>query len=204
MNIAVFTESPDTWDAAMDRFLDRVPAYIYMTSDGPYPVAPPGSGYTESQVVAYWFDQPSFEADGLMQETCRDLEHSGYGIASISHVAETALIQGIDLYETDVGARLRSAMEFHTPFGLGQEVPSWLCNGTLNLSLVNGMFCSNQAPSHHGIRTDERALPPCPAPPRQQSPRLPTALWRFARASACQTAERTRRSSGLAEHTRSL
>ena len=138
INIAVFTEDDDTYDQAMDIFLERVPAYIYMTSDGDYPVAPTGSGFTEAEVISYWYDQSTFPEDGMIQETCRDLEHSGYGIASISHVAETSLIQGTDLYSTDVGERLKAALEFHTQFEIGTAVPSWLCDGTLTLSLLNG------------------------------------------------------------------
>ncbi len=36
--------------------------------------------------------------DGLSQETCRDIEHVQYGLAAMMNGAETARIQGVDLY----------------------------------------------------------------------------------------------------------
>ena len=49
--------------------------------------------------------------DGLSQETCRDLEHVQYGLAALVNVAETARIQGTDLYG-EQGPRLAACMEF--------------------------------------------------------------------------------------------
>jgi hypothetical protein len=38
------------------------------------------------------------QVNGVSQETCRDFGHLSYGLASTFNVAETALIQGVDLY----------------------------------------------------------------------------------------------------------
>ncbi|OGM50743.1 secreted protein [Aspergillus bombycis] len=110
--MAVFLEDADAYNTAMGWFLKRVPATVYLKSDGEYPVQ-----------------------DGQAQETCRDLEHTGYSFASMAHVAETSRIQGTDLYETDLGTRLRHALEFHSQFDNGKPVPSWVCGGELKLSL---------------------------------------------------------------------
>ena len=77
---------------------------MYLLSDGSTPVLPPGK-----TVASFWNGMKSgnFDADGISQETCssstsdshviltercagRDLTHTGYGLASIGHVAETA------------------------------------------------------------------------------------------------------------------
>ncbi|KAL9614708.1 MAG: hypothetical protein Q9167_000837 [Letrouitia subvulpina] len=137
IGIAVFLNDGATYDKAMTKFLGRVPAYIYLTSDGSCPKAAPGSGLTScSQIDNFWYGQTSYPENGIAQETCRDFVHVGYGISSISHVAETAKIQGSpsDLWTTDVGTRVRYALGFHTRYLLGQSVPSWLCGGSLNLS----------------------------------------------------------------------
>jgi hypothetical protein len=56
------------------------------------------------------------------------LVHTGYGLSSISHVAETSRIQGLDLYTGDVGARLRFGLDFHMRYETGVEMrPDWLC-----------------------------------------------------------------------------
>jgi hypothetical protein len=136
--IAVFLDDKTSYDKAMTKFLGRVPAYVYLTSDGAYPKAAPGSGLTtKDQIISYWQGQTTF-VNGIAQETCRDFVHTGYGISSISHVAETSRIQGTDLYTGDVGTRLRYALGFHSlyePAGGASSVPSWLCGGQLMLGL---------------------------------------------------------------------
>ncbi|KAF5132976.1 hypothetical protein E5D57_003598 [Metarhizium anisopliae] len=131
MMISVFVVDSTSYDKAMTKFLARVPAYIYMLSDGDLPVPPANTSIvTKANVIKYWYNQTIF-VDGLSQETCRDLEHTGYGVASISHVAETSRIQGRDLLLEDTGVRLRAAMEFHAQYALGATAPSWLCGGKL-------------------------------------------------------------------------
>jgi hypothetical protein len=136
MFIGVFLENSTAYNTGMKLFQARVPAYIYMTSDGSLPVYPRGIS-TKSALISYWQGQDTFNASGISQETCRDLEHTGYGLASIAHVAEMARIQGNDLYQTSIGVRLRAALEFHTQFLEGVSVPSWLCSGSLDSSLLS-------------------------------------------------------------------
>lgn len=134
MNIAVFLNDRVTYDKAMARFLGRVPAYIYLTSDGPYPKAPVGSGWTTpDEIKKFWHGLQTFPQNGIVQETCRDMTHTGMGLSSIGHIAETSRIQGTDLYSGDVGTRLMYALEFHTKWELNRDsVPSWLCKGKLS------------------------------------------------------------------------
>jgi alginate lyase len=135
IGISVFLNDKPDYDKAMAKFLDRVPAYIYLTSDGPLPRTAPGSGLSgQSAIVKYWQGQSTF-MNGLTQETCRDFTHSGYGLASISDVAETSRIQGVDLYTTDVGDRLRQALELHSTYQLGTPMPASLCGGVRAQSL---------------------------------------------------------------------
>jgi hypothetical protein len=136
--IAVFLDDKTSYDKAMTKFLGRVPAYVYLTTDGDYPKAAPGSGLdTKAEIIDYWQGQTTF-VNGIAQETCRDFVHTGYGISSISHVAETSRIQGTDLYTGDIGTRLRYALGFHSlyePDGGASSVPTWLCGGQLTLGL---------------------------------------------------------------------
>ncbi|MFF0557799.1 alginate lyase family protein [Streptomyces sp. NPDC004266] len=130
IGIAVFLEDRAAYDKAVAKFRGRVPAYIYLTGDGALPKAAPGSGLdTRDELVRYWQGQTTF-VDGLTQETCRDLTHTGYGLSAISHIAETSRIQGQDLYP-EVADRLRHALGLQARYELGEPVPSWLCGGTL-------------------------------------------------------------------------
>ncbi|KIK65161.1 hypothetical protein GYMLUDRAFT_258635 [Collybiopsis luxurians FD-317 M1] len=138
LGISVFLEDKNSYDIAMNKFMGRVPAYVYLRKDGNIPKTAPGSGLnTPAKIFKYWQGQSTFPADGIAQETCRDFTHTGYGLSSISHVAETSRIQGTDLYNGDVGERLRYGLGFHSQFQLGvAQKPSWLCvNKKLNLGL---------------------------------------------------------------------
>ena len=146
LGIAVFLEDNSIYDAAMTKFLGRVPAYIYLESDGPLPKIAPSQNVTlntEAKLIKYWQYQTTF-VDGITQETCRDYAHAGYGLASIGHVMETARIQGDDMYADnwghlkDFGTRVYKALEFHAqyePTGGNLTVPDWLCNGTITRGL---------------------------------------------------------------------
>jgi hypothetical protein len=130
LGISVFLEDRTSYDKAMTKFRGRLPAFLYLTTDGAYPKGPVGSSIdTRAEIVSYWHGQDTF-VDGLSQETCRDFTHTGYGLSSISHIAETTRIQGHDIYP-EIKDRLRHALGFHTRYELGQPVPSWLCGGSL-------------------------------------------------------------------------
>lgn len=135
IGMAVFLEDADSYDRAMELFKARVPATVYMKSDGEYPVAARGQSSSPDAIIDWWFGQSVFKEDGQSQELCRDLEHTGYSFASMAHVAETARIQGDDLYKTDVGTRLRYGLGFQSQYSEGKEVPSWVCDGELDLNL---------------------------------------------------------------------
>ncbi|KAG9503491.1 hypothetical protein J7337_006336 [Fusarium musae] len=131
---AVFLEDAALYEKSLGLFSSRVPAYIYLTSDGEYPVQGRGRINTTAEIVKYWQNQKTFPVSGITQETCRDLAHTSFGISSISHIAETLRIQGMDVWKsTDVGARVKAALELHTALDSKQKpVPKWLCNGTIS------------------------------------------------------------------------
>jgi hypothetical protein len=134
VGIAVFLNDRASYNSAVARYLNRVHAYVYLSTDGALPYTVPGSGLdTRSEIIGYWQGQSTF-VPGLTQETCRDFVHTGYGISAISHVAETSRIQGHDLYPL-VGERLRQALGFQSRYQFGTAVPSWLCGGQLKLGL---------------------------------------------------------------------
>ncbi|KZZ92840.1 secreted protein [Moelleriella libera RCEF 2490] len=137
VSIAVFLDKRDIYDKSIERFKRSTAQYIYMKSDKPYPLLP--QGITRAKLLSHWWNgQKEFKEDGMAMEVCRDLTHTGYGLASISHVAETARIQGLDLYKQDVGKRLLAGLEFQARYdkrGGAEKVPAWLCKGQLKLAL---------------------------------------------------------------------
>lgn len=130
MGIAVFLDDPDIFDVAVAMWRKRVPTYIYMAKDGPLPMAPVGGGRdTRDELIQHWHGQETF-VDGLGQETCRDMGHLGFGLAAMINAAETAWIQGVDLYGEE-SERLRAGLEFNLAYVEGVTVPDWLCRGRI-------------------------------------------------------------------------
>ncbi|GAA1866046.1 alginate lyase family protein [Myceligenerans crystallogenes] len=128
--IAVFTDDRPAYDRARAVFQDRAEAYVYLASDGAAPLEAAGSPYnTLLEIVAFWRDDDFGE--GATQETCRDLNHAGLGLAGMSHNLATTAIQGDNLYGT-AGRRLAEAFELHARIAVTGEVPSWLCDGSLS------------------------------------------------------------------------
>ena len=107
LGLAVFNDDAEAFDAALLRFQRRLPAYIYLRTDGVLPQSIVGDG---GDVRRFWFE-PVRWVDGLTQETCRDNgHHAQFGLGSALHIAETAWHQGVDLY-TPNAPRFIAALE---------------------------------------------------------------------------------------------
>ncbi|WP_424211107.1 alginate lyase family protein [Streptomyces sp. BI20] len=134
ISIAVFLEDHDAFADALRRFRDRVPAYFYLAKDGPHPKAPSHTPLdTPEKIRGYWFGQGTY-ADGVAQETCRNLMHVGYSLAATAHIAETARLQGVDLWGEEA-ERITAALEFHSRLQSGEAAPEWLCGGTVERTM---------------------------------------------------------------------
>ncbi len=111
INIGVFNDDRATFDLGVKMWRGRTPAYIYLKSDGPKPIEPPGCG------PAIWGNKgytPDF-VEGLLQETARDTHHAWLAYSSMANAAETARQQGLDLY-AEQGKRLMAALEFQAQY----------------------------------------------------------------------------------------
>jgi hypothetical protein len=111
VNIGVFNDDRAVFDLGLRMWRGRTPAYIYLASDGPKPVEPPGCG------PALWGNKgytPDF-VEGLLQETARDSGHANLALAAMVNAAETARQQGVDLYG-EQGNRIMAALEYQAQF----------------------------------------------------------------------------------------
>jgi hypothetical protein len=125
LHISVFTENADAWRQGLELWRARVPAYLYLETDGATPQGQHGQPFSDK----YWYNLGTFK-NGVCQETCRDLGHVQYGLAAMVNAAETAHHQGVDLFGHEAG-RMLAGLEFHANYAMGAAVPSWLCGGTL-------------------------------------------------------------------------
>lgn len=118
INIGVFCDDRAVFDLGVKMWRGRTPAYIYLKSDGPTPIEPPGCG------AAIWGNKglvPKL-VDGILQETARDSHHPTMAFASMANSAETAYLQGVDLYEEE-GKRMMAAIEFEAQYVEPNNVP---------------------------------------------------------------------------------
>lgn len=118
MNIAIFNKNQAQFESAINKWKSLVPSYIYVSSDGVRPKDAYWCSRSDSQTIAYW-SYPEAYIDGLAQESCRDFEHTAYGLAAIINSAETARLQGVNLYEdatSKAKLRITAAMELHSAY----------------------------------------------------------------------------------------
>ena len=97
ISIGVFTNDRATFNAGVAMWRDQAPTTIYLPSDGARPLAPVSWMDTASEIDNYWRN-PDRYVTGLQGETLRDLSHMVMGLGAMANTAETAYIQGVDLY----------------------------------------------------------------------------------------------------------
>jgi hypothetical protein len=105
-------------------------------------VSPPNQKLTGVALDSFWYS-PSRYVSGLSQETCRDLGHVQYGLAALINAAETARIQGVDLFASE-RERITTALEFNA--------------NLINEKGGSGSVCTNGITSPSPLPTWEIAL----------------------------------------------
>jgi hypothetical protein len=144
MNIGIFEDNKGLFDQGVARWQARTPAYVYLSSDNNktgIPIAPPGDKYNSAkQIQCFWLNSqaPSTSCDssqffvenGQSQETCRDFNHVALGLSSLFNGAETAHIQGVDLYGQQK-SRLMAGLEANTAIINARTYPTAICLGTV-------------------------------------------------------------------------
>lgn len=140
IQIAVFTDNRTLFDQTLNKWRLRVPAYLYLTSDNNgngLPIPPPGGKKNSPSALAcFWLDNSTNcwtvtnlqFVDGHAQETCRDMVHTSMGIGSMISAAETARLQGVDLYGEEQ-ERIVKGLEYNIQFINGTPYPQGFCNG---------------------------------------------------------------------------
>lgn len=136
-HIAIFTNDRAGFDDAIGAWSERARSSLYLAKDGAVPHSHAWCPKQGEALIESWFGQRSF-VDGHAQETCRDLEHTAYGLAALINVAETGRIQGVDLYGLE-RERLKAAMEYHAKLKNSPGVPASVCGGTLKGDLTGTM-----------------------------------------------------------------
>ena len=118
VQIGVFTDDPEIFKKGLELWRRRVPAYIYLTSDGKKPRGIDGHDVNWNGATSYF--------NGISQETCRDLGHVQLGFAAMINAAETARIQGVNLYGEE-STRIVAGLELAASYIQGATTPDPGC-----------------------------------------------------------------------------
>jgi len=133
-DIAVFTDNHTVYNQALAEWRAAVPPYLYVPGDGALPQYPPGGKYTTTaQLKCYWAGAGTVTStcptssiqsvdttkmtfvNGMTQETCRDPDHVSLALAGMFAAAETARIQGTNLWQ-EQQSRLVAGLNFTTAY----------------------------------------------------------------------------------------
>jgi hypothetical protein len=138
IEFGVFTNNQSTYNAGVAMWKRELPALIYINSDGAAPEGVTGGATTVSGILADWHGATKF-INGLEQETCRDNTHTLMALAAAVDGAETARIQGLNLYQdagTQAETRLTASYELNAGYTLnylaGKSQTNWVCNTAYN------------------------------------------------------------------------
>jgi len=129
--IGVFTNDRGVFDDGVGDWRNSLRSAIYLSSDGPVPALPVGTVITTSKLSTYW-NAPTRYVDGLEGETCRDASHMAMGLGAALSTAETASLQGLDLYG-EQRQRLVTGMEYNARFINNPSAAGWACSRPLTL-----------------------------------------------------------------------
>lgn len=139
VNMSVFLDDKIMFNDAIKKWKSVLPSYVYLKEDGEEP-----NGNSWCPSIKKSWNNPVKYVDGLGQESCRDFEHLAYGLSSILNVAQTAKIQGVDLFndkETKAKQRLIKSMELHSKYQLDPKNSPQLCKKYTGIKLsVVGTF----------------------------------------------------------------
>ncbi|WP_437579348.1 alginate lyase family protein [Sorangium sp. So ce887] len=162
INIGIYNDDRALFDRGVAMWRERVPYNVYLASDGRLPKRPPGYS-TDAKLLELWYGQSDFTGrSGHTQETCRDLPHTQMGLASTVYAAETAGLQGIDLYG-EQEERIKASFEYvakllnRSPSAtdIKLEVEASLCGGELKVKDVPIW----ELVYNHYVRREGQAMP---------------------------------------------
>jgi len=176
INIGVFTDSATTYDAAVAKWRRELPAMVYMTTDPPkypqlagLPTPPDNTTYDNPNVTAtmmknLWYNPTQF-ISGLEQETCRDTSHMSMGFGAAMNLAETARIQGLDLFGENQ-TRLLAGLNLHGGYiaeaiGGNTTPTNWKCTAPIVIDAngANGWMISYEIAYNHYANRKGNSMP---------------------------------------------
>jgi len=130
--IGVFTNDRAAFENGIGDWRKQIVGTIYLSSDGSQPKYPVDTYIDNSSELKTYWNKPTKYVDGLQGETCRDAGHMAMGFAAALDTAETARLQGVDLYG-EQQRRLVTGMEFNAKYLNNPKAAGWPCAGGMKM-----------------------------------------------------------------------
>lgn len=172
INTAVFLDDRKLYDRALAMWREAVPAYIHVSKDGRLPRSPVNAaGYYQApeSLKCLWLanndsacqTEPKTDPggrfqNGQAQESCRDFAHTALGLGAMINAAETAWIQGDDLYG-EQEHRIMTGILYAVQISQTYEADGWprgFCGGATGLSpnVTLANLAADVAYNAYGVR----------------------------------------------------
>jgi hypothetical protein len=114
ISIGVFTNDRNAFNTGVASWRKKTPMTLYLPSDGVYPIPPTEYWNTAPRMKELWHYPDSY-ITGLHTETLRDLSHVQMGLGAMANGAQTAALQGVDLFVAE-RTRIVAAYERHAGY----------------------------------------------------------------------------------------
>ncbi len=150
MSMAIYLDDKTEFNLALTRWRKYVPTVIYLTTDGTAKVTICEDGRTVNTWTSWSNNGPY--ANGLICETCRDLNHTKMSMNAMASCGEMAWKQGIDLFSEEL-IRYSTTFEVHAGWMDGTTpIPADVCPLNSNGGIIcDGTSSSGQAPCNIGV-----------------------------------------------------
>lgn len=191
---AVFLDDRKLYDEALRMWRERTRAYIYLSTDGALPAAPAnsaGSFQSPTALRCQWLDdkakacqsKPATDPgvrfqNGQAQESCRDFGHTSMGLGGIINTAETAWIQGDDLYG-EQQARIMTGVLYPIQIAQTYRSRGWPAGFCANAERLSSNLSLSELPidtvyNAYAVRKEMKmpaiSIPGYPAPQPSENP----------------------------------
>lgn len=96
VNMGIFMDDRTIFNLGIQHWKQNTRSMVYLTSDGATPIPYLSPRDNKNKTPNYW--TVTRYINGLESETCRDMGHAYMGLGAMANTAETARLQGVDLY----------------------------------------------------------------------------------------------------------
>lgn len=147
MNIGIFTNDKEVFNRGVEHWKYTARHMIYLkATDGDKPQKYFTPRYNKYLDWPQLYNGATGYIDGLAGESCRDLGHTFMGLGALANGAETALLQGVDLYsDPEFKQKLIAGFELNSDY-VNQMLDRMAATGQTAAQVTSSTWKPNNFP----------------------------------------------------------